>query len=210
MKFDPFDALWAALECTFNDLWAHAPSAFKEHNIYNQEANKVAEKEILPFGDPVLRKKARPVGEITPKMLRVLDDMVDTLYAEDGRAGLAAPQIGILRRMIVMDCGEGLIELIDPEILEMNGEQIGPEACLSFPGYTGIVKRANDVKIKTLTRMGETVYLEGHDYLARCIQHEIDHLNGILFIDHVEEGQLYLNQSQQKADLMAALKLSWK
>ncbi|MBE9913587.1 peptide deformylase [Paenibacillus donghaensis] len=170
----------------------------------------MSEKEILPFGDPVLRKKSKPVREITPKILRILDDMVDTLYAEEGRAGLAAPQIGILRRLIVMDCGEGLIELIDPEILEMDGEQTGAEACLSFPGYTGIVKRAKYVKIKTLTRTGETVYLEGHDYLARCIQHEIDHLNGILYIDHVEEGQLYLNQSQQKADLMAALKLSWK
>ncbi|MWV42389.1 peptide deformylase [Paenibacillus sp. HJL G12] len=170
----------------------------------------MAEKEILPFGDPVLRKKAKPVEELTPKMLRILDDMVDTLYAEEGRAGLAAPQIGILRRMIVMDCGEGLIELINPEILEIQGEQIGPEACLSYPGFTGIVERADYVKIKTLTRSGEWMELEGHDYLARCIQHEIDHLNGILFIDHVKEGQLYREQTKQKADLIQALKLSLK
>ncbi|GIP26019.1 peptide deformylase [Paenibacillus sp. J23TS9] len=170
----------------------------------------MAEKEILPFGDPVLRKKAKPVEELTPKMLRILDDLVDTLYAEDGRAGLAAPQIGILRRMIVMDCGEGLIELINPEILDLRDEQIGPEACLSYPGITCIVKRANYVKIKTLTRTGETMYLEGYDYLARCIQHEIDHLNGILFIDHVADGQLYREQTREKADLMQALKLSRK
>lgn len=168
----------------------------------------MAEREILPFGDPVLRKKAKPVLELTPKILRILDDMADTLYAEPGRAGLAAPQIGILRRMIVMDCGEGLIELINPEILEMQGEQIGPEACLSYPGYTGIVKRANVVKISTLTRSGETRYIGGEGYLARCIQHEIDHLNGILFIDHVEDGQLFRDQTGQKADLMQALKIS--
>lgn len=168
----------------------------------------MAEKEILPFGDPVLRKKAKPVDELTPKMLRILDDMAETLYAEPGRAGLAAPQIGILRRLIVMDCGEGLIELINPVILSLKGEQTGPEACLSYPGYTGIVKRANEVRISTLTRTGETVYLEAQDYLARCIQHEIDHLNGILFIDHVQEGQLYRDQTRQKADLMEALRLS--
>ncbi|MCJ8012425.1 peptide deformylase [Paenibacillus sp. KQZ6P-2] len=170
----------------------------------------MAEKEILPFGDPVLRKKAKPVDELSPKVLKILDDMVDTLYAEEGRAGLAAPQIGILRRLIVMDCGEGLIELINPEILEMHGEQIGPEACLSYPGYSGIVKRANYVRIRTLTRTGEIMELEGIGYLARCIQHEIDHLNGILFIDHVEEGQLFKEPTKQKADLMEALKLSRK
>ncbi|MED5016361.1 peptide deformylase [Paenibacillus chibensis] len=168
----------------------------------------MAEREILPFGDPVLRKKAKPVLELAPKILRILDDMADTLYAKPGRAGLAAPQIGILRRMIVMDCGEGLIELINPEILEIQGEQLGPEACLSYPGYTGIVKRANVVKISTLVRSGETRYIEGEGYLARCIQHEIDHLNGILFIDHVEDGQLFRDQTGQKADLMQALKIS--
>lgn len=170
----------------------------------------MAEREILPFGDPVLRKKAKPVEQLTPKMLRILDDLVETLYAEDGRAGLAAPQIGVLRRMVVMDCGEGLIELINPEILESSGEQIGPEACLSYPGYAGIVKRADYVKVKTLTRSGEEAVLEGHGYLARCMQHEIDHLDGILFIDHILDGQFYDEMTQQKADLLHVLKLTQK
>lgn len=170
----------------------------------------MAEREILPFGDPVLRKKAKPVEQLTPKMLRILDDLVDTLYAEDGRAGLAAPQIGVLRRMVVMDCGEGLVELINPEILESSGEQTGPEACLSYPGYAGIVKRADYVKVKTLTRTGESVVIEGHGYLARCIQHEIDHLDGVLFIDRIVDGQFYDELTKQKADLLRVLKLTQK
>lgn len=142
-------------------------------------------KAIVPFGDPILRKVARPVDPVNARALKILDDMAETLYDSDGRAGLAAPQIGILRRLIVMDCGEGLIELINPEIVEMNGEQIGPEACLSYPGYYGYVQRANYVKVKTLNRQGETLILEGEDYLARCMQHEIDHLNGVLFVDQI-------------------------
>lgn len=168
----------------------------------------MAEKTILPFGDPILRKVSKPVEDISPKTLKLLDDMVDTLYAVDGRAGLAAPQVGFLRRIVVMDCGDGLIELINPEILETHGEQIGPEACLSFPGYTGIVKRAKYVKIKSLNREGETYFLEGEDYLARCIQHEIDHLNGVLFIDHVQGDALYHDQTKQKINLLDVLRLS--
>lgn len=127
-------------------------------------------KAIVPFGDPILRKIARPVDSVNARALKILDDMAETLYDSEGRAGLAAPQIGILRRLIVMDCGEGLIELINPEIVEMDGEQMGPEACLSYPGYYGYVKRANKVKVKTLNRQGQTVILEGEDYLARCMQ----------------------------------------
>ncbi|MET3544423.1 peptide deformylase [Paenibacillus favisporus] len=168
----------------------------------------MSEKEILPFGDPILRKKAKPVTEITPRIYKLLDDMADTLYAEEGRAGLAAPQIGILRRVIVMDCGGGLIELINPVLLEHAGEQTGPEACLSYPGYTGIVKRAKYVKISTLTREGKTIVMEAEDYLARCIQHEMDHLDGILYIDHIQNGELFVNRTERRADLMAALKLT--
>jgi peptide deformylase len=163
---------------------------------------------ILPFGDPVLRKTARPVEELSPRILKMLDDMGETLYASDGRAGLAAPQIGILRRLIVMDCGEGLIELINPEILEMSGEQLGPEACLSYPGYYGNVQRAQNVKVKTLNRKGESVILEGEGYLARCIQHEVDHLNGILFVDHVREPWLYHESRAGRVSVMEVLKLS--
>jgi peptide deformylase len=168
----------------------------------------VAEKTILPFGDPILRKKAKPVLEIGPKIIKLLDDMADTLYAADGRAGLAAPQIGILRRVIVMDCGDGLIELINPEILELRGEQTGPEACLSFPGFSGIVKRAKYVKIKSLNRSGESFVLEGEDYLARCIQHEIDHLDGILFVDRMEDNELYHEKTKQKIRRLDVIRLT--
>ncbi|MFE0558807.1 peptide deformylase [Paenibacillus sp. NPDC058910] len=165
-------------------------------------------KAIVPFGDPILRKIARPVDTVNARALKILDDMVETLYDSEGRAGLAAPQIGILRRLIVMDCGEGLIELINPEIVEMDGEQLGPEACLSYPGYYGYVKRANKVKVKTLNRQGETVILDGEDYLARCMQHEIDHLNGILFVDHVRDGWLYHEETHQRIELFPVIGLS--
>ncbi|MDF2670090.1 MAG: peptide deformylase [Paenibacillus sp.] len=165
-------------------------------------------KPILPFGEPILRKKAKPVDSITPKLLKLLDDMAETLYAEEGRAGLAAPQIGILRRAIVMDCGEGLIELINPMIIEASGEQFGPEACLSLPGYSGNVERFNYVKVRTLTREGRIVELEGEGFLARCMQHEIDHLDGILFVDHVYEQWLYEDATNRRISLLDVIRLT--
>jgi peptide deformylase len=165
-------------------------------------------KSILAFGDPILRKIAKQVVELNTKTIKLLDDMAETLYARDGRAGLAAPQVGILRRMIVMDCGEGLIELINPEVIEMNGEQMGTEACLSFPGYLGYVKRANQVKIKSLNRKGEQIIIGGEGYLARCMQHEIDHLNGVLFIDRVQERWLYHETTTQSVDLLDVIRLT--
>lgn len=163
---------------------------------------------ILPFGDPILRQKAKAVEAVTPRIAKLLDDMAETLYAADGRAGLAAPQVGILRRVIVMDCGEGLIELINPELVSAEGEQIGTEACLSFPGYHGRVKRANRVRIASLDRRGQKFELEGEGFLARCIQHEIDHLNGVLFIDHVTDRWLVHEQTQQRISVLDALRLS--
>jgi peptide deformylase len=163
---------------------------------------------ILPFGNPLLRQIAQPVTPSDPEVSMLLDDMAKILYAAEGRAGLAAPQVGILKQVIVMDCGDGLIELINPEILESHGEQSGPEACLSFPGYTGIVKRAKYVKIKSQSRNGQELFLEGEDFLARCIQHEIDHLKGILYIDHIQENELYLDQTSQKVDLLEVQRLS--
>ncbi len=168
----------------------------------------MAEKTILPFGDPILRKKAKPVADLNARIVKLLDDMTDTLYAAEGRAGLAAPQVGILRRAIVMDCGEGLIELINPEIVETAGEQTGPEACLSFPGYAGIVKRAQYVKIQSMNRSGETFVLEGEGHLARCIQHEIDHLDGVLYVDRVQGNELYHEQTRQPASLIDVLRLT--
>ncbi|TVX99680.1 peptide deformylase [Cohnella terricola] len=163
---------------------------------------------IVPFGESILRKKAKPVEELTPKMIKLLDDMAETLYASEGRAGLAAPQVGILRRVVVMDCGDGLIELINPEILEMSGEQEGAEACLSYPGFHGYVTRANYVKISTMNRQGERVEIEGEGFLARCIQHEIDHLNGVLFVDHVKEPFLYDDESKRKISLFEVVRLT--
>ncbi|ULL14381.1 peptide deformylase [Paenibacillus sp. H1-7] len=167
----------------------------------------MAVKTIVPFGDSILRKKAKPVTEMNEKIIKLLDDMADTLYDANG-SGLAAPQIGILRRVVVMDCGDGLIELINPEILEMSGEQTGPEACLSYPHHSGVVKRANYVKIKSLNRHGEAFILEGKDYLARCIQHEIDHLNGVLFVDHIKSGYLIYDPARQRVPLMDVLRLT--
>lgn len=165
-------------------------------------------RQILPFGDPVLRKHAKPVAEVNERTTKLLDDLAETLYAAEGRAGLAAPQVGMLRRLIVMDCGEGLIELINPEIIERSGVQTGVEGCLSFPGYFGYVSRAQQVKVKSLNRRGETVILQGEGYLARCMQHEIDHLNGVLFVDHVKDRWLYHERTNRKIELLDVIKLS--
>ncbi|KIL36599.1 peptide deformylase [Cohnella kolymensis] len=163
---------------------------------------------ILPFGESVLRKKAKPVDAITPKVLKLLDDMAETLYAVPGRAGLAAPQVGIIRQVIVMDVGDGLIELINPQIVESSGELEGVEACLSFPGYYGYVKRASQVKVQYLNRQGEPVVLEATGLLARCIQHEADHLHGILFVDHVQEPWLYQEQTHSKINLLEVIRMT--
>ncbi|WP_103105575.1 peptide deformylase [Brevibacillus reuszeri] len=168
----------------------------------------MAEKTIVPFGEPILRKVAKPVVDFNDRLAKLVDDMVDTLYAAEGRAGLAAPQIGILKRVVVMDCGDGLIELINPEILDSHGEQIGPEACLSLPGYSGIVKRSHYVKVKSNTRTGESFILEAEDYLARCIQHEIDHLDGILYVDRIEGTSFFHDRSKRKANLLEVLRLT--
>lgn len=144
----------------------------------------MALRQIRKDGDEVLRKKSKEVKEITPSVLTLLDDMVETMYEAEG-VGLAAPQVGILKRIVVIDIGDEIIELINPEIIEKDGEQIGPEGCLSIPGLTGEVKRPQTVKVKALNRNGEEVILEGEGLLARAFCHEIDHLNGVLFTDKV-------------------------
>ncbi len=146
----------------------------------------MAIKVIIKDGDPLLREKSKNIDEITPRIIKLLDNMAETMYDSEG-VGLAAIQISVLKRIIVIDIGEGIIELINPEIMEKNGEQIGPEGCLSVPGIYGNVNRAEYVKVKTLNRNGEEIILEGTDFLARAIQHEIDHLDGILFIDIADE-----------------------
>lgn len=151
---------------------------------------------IVKDPDPVLREVCKPVPKITPNIHKLLNDMVDTMYEAEG-VGLAAPQIGILKRVIVMDCGEehgGLIELINPEVIETEGEQFGPEGCLSIPNMTGDVRRAQRVKVKGLNRDGKEIVVEGRDLLARCILHEVDHLNGVLYTDLAET--MYRNEPQ--------------
>lgn len=132
--------------------------------------------------DEVLRKKCKEVKEITPNLLTLLDDMADTMYEANG-VGLAAPQVGILKRAVVIDIGEGLVELINPVILETSGSQIDDEGCLSVPGKYAPVDRPNYVKVKAMDRDGNEFIIEGEELMARALCHEIDHLDGILYID---------------------------
>lgn len=143
---------------------------------------------IVKEPDPILRETSRPVPKITPNIHKLLNDMAETMYDAAG-VGLAAPQIGILKRVIVIDTGEEdseLIEMINPEILSFSGEQTGPEGCLSIPGVNGDVKRYDKLKVKGLNRHGEEQLMEVEGFLARVFQHEIDHLNGVLFTDIAE------------------------
>lgn len=148
----------------------------------------MATRKVRTEGDPILRKKAKEVGKITQSIVTLLDDMIETMYLEDG-VGLAAPQVGALRRVFVVDIGEGVVEFINPEILDIQGEQTGIEGCLSVPGKTGNVSRPNYVKVKALNREGNEFILEAEELMARAILHENDHLEGELFIDKVE-GEL--------------------
>jgi len=143
---------------------------------------------IVKDPDPVLREKAKPVTKFNANLHKLLDDMAETMYDANG-VGLAAPQIGILKRVIVIDVGDehGLIEMVNPEIVEREGEQIGPEGCLSIPGLNGIVRRAQRVVVKGQDRSGNPFTVEAEGYLARAFQHEVDHLNGVLFTDIADE-----------------------
>ncbi|MGD0153151.1 MAG: peptide deformylase [Thermacetogeniaceae bacterium] len=152
---------------------------------------------IVELGDPVLREKARPVPEINSSILKLLDNMADTMYAAKG-VGLAAPQIGVSKRAIVVDCGEGLLEVINPEAVSLKGEDIGTEGCLSVPGVVGEVKRAARVVFKGLNRQGEVIRITASGQAARALQHETDHLDGILFID--KASKLIDSDSQAEAD----------
>lgn len=142
----------------------------------------MALRNIRVNGDVVLRKKSREVKEINEKILTLIEDMKETMYHANG-VGLAAPQIGILRKVVVIDVGEGPIVLINPEIISKEGSQIDEEGCLSIPGVQGKVDRPMKVTVKALNEKGEEFILEGQELLARAICHEIDHLDGVLFID---------------------------
>lgn len=138
--------------------------------------------EILRLGSEILRQKAREVPKITPQVERLLDNLAETMYAANG-VGLAAPQIGVPKRVIVVDAGSGLIELVNPVLVKADGEEIGVEGCLSIPGVEGEVPRAVRVEVEGWDRAGRIKRVVGEGLLARALQHEIDHLDGILFID---------------------------
>lgn len=147
---------------------------------------KMAIRTIREIGDPVLNKVAKEVTEITPRIRDLIDDMVETMYEANG-VGLAAPQVGILKRIVVIDVtGEDLLVLINPRIVETSGEQTGNEGCLSVPGKTGIVTRPNYVKVVAQNEDMETIELEGTELLARAFCHEIEHLDGHLYVEKVE------------------------
>ncbi len=140
-------------------------------------------------GDPVLGKVCREVTEVTPKIVTLIDDMLETMYEANG-VGLAAPQVGILKRIVVIDVGEGPIVMINPKIVETSGEQTGDEGCLSVPGKAGTVTRPNYVKAKFFGEDMQEYEIEGEELLARAICHELDHLDGHLYVEKVE-GSLH-------------------
>lgn len=143
----------------------------------------MAKLKIVKVGDEILRKTSRPVEKITPRILTLLDDMAETMRAADG-VGLAAPQVGVLRRVVVIEVEQGkLIELINPKIIAYSGSQEGSEGCLSVPGKSGTVTRPMHVTVRALNRRGETFDITGSELLARAFCHELDHLDGKLYID---------------------------
>lgn len=143
---------------------------------------------IRIMGDSVLTKKCREVEEMTSKLQQLIDDMLETMYDACG-VGLAAPQVGILKRIVVIDVDDNPYVLINPVILETSGSQTGSEGCLSLPGKSGIVTRPNYVKVEAYDRNMKKYVLEGTELLARCICHECEHLDGIMYVEHVE-GEL--------------------
>ena len=145
-------------------------------------------REIVKQGDEVLRKKCHRVEKFDEKLHVLLDDMYETMVEANG-VGLAAPQIGILRRIAVIDVGEGKIELINPEVVKTSGEQTGEEGCLSCPGTWGEVTRPMKVTVKAQDRFGNEFKVKGTELLARALCHEIDHLDGTLFVDKIEKTE---------------------
>ena len=151
----------------------------------------MALRNLVIEGDPLLRKTSRPVDEISPRIIKLLDDMADTMYFEGRGIGIAAPQVGVLRRVVVMDCTpdrSDYIELVNPEIISSEGEQFETEGCLSLPGESAVTCRPETVKVKAQDRNGKWVIYKGEGLKARCFCHEIDHLDGIIFTQRAAKG----------------------
>lgn len=151
-----------------------------------QDGGKSVILEIKKYGDPVLRMESQPIRKITPEIKTLAGNMLETMYAAEG-VGLAAPQVGIPCRLIVIDIGDGPVTIINPEVTKAQGEASDREGCLSIPGVTGIVTRAATVTVSGMDIGGSEVVLEAGGLLARALQHEIDHLDGILFVDKAED-----------------------
>ena len=147
----------------------------------------MALREIRIMGDPVLTKVCKEVTEVTPKIAELIDDMLETMYQANG-VGLAAPQVGILKRIVTIDVGEGPIILINPRIVETSGEQTGDEGCLSLPGKAGCVTRPNYVKVRAFDENMQEFEMEGTELLARAFCHELEHLDGHMYTEKVEGG----------------------
>ena len=149
----------------------------------------MALRQIRVVGDPVLTKPCKEIKEVTPKIIELAEDMLDTMYEANG-VGLAAPQVGILKRMVVIDVGEGPILMINPRIIESSGSQTGDEGCLSYPGKAGVVTRPNYVKARAFDENMEEYEIEGTELLARAICHELEHLDGHMYMEKVE-GEIH-------------------
>ena len=153
-------------------------------------------RKILTAKEPALHKVCKPVTNFDKKLHKLLDDMRETLIDANG-VGLAAPQVGILRRVVLVDVGDEIIELINPTLLETDGEQYGAEGCLSVPGKYGLVKRPNVAKVRAQDRYGEWYEVEGEELIARCFCHELDHLDGIVYTEVMER---FLTEEELASD----------
>jgi len=165
------------------------PTSCEENDKYNKVRKEriMALRKIREMGDPILNKVCKEVKAVGEKELQLIDDMFDTMYEANG-VGLAAPQVGILKRIVVIDCGDDPICLINPRIVETDGEQTGYEGCLSVPGKTGTVTRPNYVKVEALDEEMNEIIVEGEELLARALIHEVEHLDGHLYVEKVEGG----------------------
>ena len=153
-------------------------------------------RKILTDQEPALHKVCKPVTAFDSKLHKLLDDMQDTLIESNG-VGLAAPQVGILRRVVLVDVGDEIIELVNPTLVETDGEQVGPEGCLSVPGRYGLVKRPYWAKVRAQDRYGDWYEAEGEELIARCFCHELDHLDGIIYTEVMER---FLSEEELEAE----------
>ncbi len=154
---------------------------------------------IRVMGDEVLNKPCKPVKEVTDRIRTLIDDMIETMYDADG-VGLAAPQVGVLKRIVVIDVGEGPFVMINPRVLETSGEQTGSEGCLSVPGKCGMVTRPNYAKVLAYNEDMEPVEIEGTELKARALLHEIDHLDGKLYVEKVEGELMDVNAQEDEKE----------